>query len=79
MPCALQAGNFLDKIVTFCVGMGIGMGLPIFLQLTCSYLMLGEPLGHAQMSKEIGSHGHTSPKRFGQCLCWVQHSGRAGT
>lgn len=23
----LQAGNFLDKIVTFCVGMGIGKGL----------------------------------------------------
>lgn len=22
----LQAGNFLDKIVTFCVGMGIGEG-----------------------------------------------------
>ena len=31
MMCALQAGNFLDKIVTFCVGMGIGMGLPISL------------------------------------------------
>ena len=36
MVCAPQAGNFLDKIVTFCMGMGIGNDLATTLQLTYS-------------------------------------------
>ena len=44
MCALLQAGNFLDKIVTFCVGMGIGEGLPTPLHVTCSCPSSGIPL-----------------------------------
>lgn len=50
--CALQAGNFLDKIVTFCVGMGIGDGLATPLHATCSYSFLtGSPMNRVRCLK----------------------------
>ena len=67
--CALQAGNFLDKIVTFCVGMGIGEGLATPLHATCSYSFLWKSLEHGQVSKVMMPVGaQIMQGRAAECL-----------